>query len=229
MSVRIILIVISALLVSVLVLQAAAHAPQLYYAYMGVAQMSNQLASERLAHSYMLQRFEGEDNTKMVRQLEAAPIGDKAPLPDTYLKIRDVARHELGVGTTHDMRSIVTGLLLRSLLSREYTLSEKIGLWRGKLFSGSQLWNQQLSTDITKKVTRLEVPVYFLHGVYDYTVSYPLAKAYFERLESPVKGFYTFKHSAHTPFFEEPEKMRKIMRADVLTRSKGLADSGSTP
>ena len=38
------------------------------------------------------------------------------------------------------------------------------------------------------------------------------------------KGFYTFKQSAHSPLFEEPEKMREIVRADVLTGSKGLAD-----
>ena len=205
-------------------IQAAAQAPELYRAYIGVAQMSNQLESERLAYGYMLQRFRDDGNTKMVRRLEAARIGDAIPLPDSYLKVRDVAMHGLGVGTTHDMKSIITGLLLRSLLNREYTLSEKIGMWRGKIFSSSLLWNTQLSTDLTKKVTRLEVPVYFFHGVYDYTVSYPLARSFYERLDAPVKGFYTFKQSAHSPLFEEPEKMREIVRADVLTGSKGLAD-----
>jgi len=205
-------------------IQAAAQAPELYHAYIGVAQMSNQLESERLAYGYMLQRFRDDGNTKMVRRLEEARFGDAIPLPDSYLKVRDVAMHGLGVGTTHDMKSIVTGLLLRSLLNREYTLSEKIGMWRGKIVSSSRLWNTQLSTDLTKKVTRLEVPVYFFHGVYDYTVSYPLARSYYERLDAPVKGFYTFKQSAHSPLFEEPAKMREIMRADVLTGSKGLAD-----
>ena len=89
-------------------------------------------------------------------------------------------------------------------------------MWRGKIFSGSRLWNTQLSTDLTKKVTRLEVPVYFLHGVYDYTVSYPLAKSYYEQLDAPLKGFYTFTESAHSPLFEEPKRMREIMQADVL-------------
>ncbi len=210
-------------------IQAAARGPELYHAYIAVAQISNQLESERLAHHYMLQRYKDEGNNKMAQRLEEAPVGDTAPLPDAYLKVRDVAMHELGVGTTHDMKSVFTDMFLRSLLHREYTLGEKINLWRGKLFSGSRLWNQQLSTDLTQKVTRLEIPVYFLHGVYDYTVSYPLAKAYFERLDAPVKGFYFFKQSAHTPFFEEPEKMREIMRADVLTGSNGLADPASTP
>ena len=160
----------------------------------------------------------------MVRTLEEAPVTDSVPLPHSYLSVRDPAMHSLGIGTTHDIRSVVTGLLLRSFTNREYTLGEKIGMWRGKISSGSQLWNAQLSTDLTKKVTRLEIPVYFFHGVYDYTVSYPLARSYYERLDAPVKGFYTFRHSAHSPLFEEPERMREIMRADVLTESIGLAD-----
>jgi pimeloyl-ACP methyl ester carboxylesterase len=205
-------------------IQAAARAPQRYHAYIAVAQISNQLESERLAHRYMLARYKDEGNHKMAQRLQDGPIGATAPLPDAYLKVRDVAMHDLGVGTTHDMKSVFTDMFLRSLLHREYTLHEKINLWRGKLFSGSRLWNTQLSTDLTKKVTRLEIPVYFFHGVYDYTVSYPLAKAYFEQLDAPVKGFYTFQQSAHTPFFEESAKTREILRADVLTGSTGLAD-----
>jgi pimeloyl-ACP methyl ester carboxylesterase len=145
-------------------IQAAARAPELYRAYIGVAQMSNQLESEKLAYAYMLQRLKGDGNEKMVLTLEEAPVADSVPLPDPYVSVRDAAMHSLGIGTTHDMKSIVTGLLLRSFENREYTLSEKIGMWRGKIFSGSRLWNTQLSTDLTKKVTRLEIPVYFLHG-----------------------------------------------------------------
>lgn len=206
-------------------IQAAARAPQLYHAYIAVAQISNQLESERLAHHYMLQRYKDERNTRMAQRLEQAPVGDKVPLPDAYLRVRDEAMHELGVGTTRDMRSVFADMFLPSLLHREYTLGEKINLWRGKLFSGSRLWNTQLATDLTKKVTRLEIPAYFLHGVHDYTVSYPLAKAYFALLEAPVKGFYTFRQSAHTPFFEEPVRTREILRTDVLTGSNALADA----
>lgn len=206
-------------------IQAAARAPELFRAYIGVAQMSNQLESEKRAHGYMLQRFKDDGNAKMVRKLEEAPVADAFPLPDSYLSVRDVAMHSLGIGTTHDMKSVVTGLLLRSFENREYTLSEKINMWRGKILSGSRLWNTQLSTDLTKKVTRLEVPVYFLHGAYDYTVSYPLAKSYYVQLDAPLKGFYTFTRSAHSPLFEEPKRMREIMQADVLAGANGLADA----
>lgn len=205
-------------------IQAAARAPERFHAYVAVAQISHQLESERLAHRHMLARYREQGKHGRAKRLEAAPIGDAAPLPDAYLKLRDVAMHELGVGTTRDMKSVFADMFVRSLLHRDYTLTEKLNLWRGKLFSGSRLWNTQLSTDLTQTVTRLEIPVYFLHGVHDYTVSYPLAKAYFDRLEAPVKGFYTFEQSAHTPFFEEPQKTLEIMRSDVLTGSTSLAD-----
>ena len=109
-------------------MQTAAHAPDLYHAYIGVAQMSNQFESEKLAYNYMLQRFKARGDTKMVRQLEESPIGIAPPLPDRYLKIRDVAMHKLGIGTMHHMTSIVTGLFVPSLLNHEYTLGEKIRL-----------------------------------------------------------------------------------------------------
>ena len=205
-------------------IQLAVRAPELYHAYIGIAQISNQLESEKLAHAHMLQRFKETRNLRMVRRLEQAPVGDQVPLSDAYLALRDGAMHGLGIGTTHDMTSVLTGLLLRSLANREYTLGEKIQLWRGKLHAGSGLWNSQLSTDLTTRVTRLEIPLYFFHGSHDYTVSYPLARRFFGMLDAPVKGFYTFRKSAHSPLFEEPHRMRAIIRSDVLTRSQAMAD-----
>jgi len=66
--------------------------------------------------------------------------------------------------------------------------------------------------------------VYFCSGKYDYTVSCELSKAYLAKLKAPVKGFYTFEHSAHSPAFEEPDRMRLILREDVLAGRTLLAD-----
>ena len=40
-----------------------------------------------------------------------------------------------------------------------------------------------------------------------------------------MKGFYTFEQSAHTPLFEEPEKVQKILQEDVLAGANSLADT----
>jgi pimeloyl-ACP methyl ester carboxylesterase len=207
-------------------IQAAARAPELYAAYIGVAQMSNQLKSESLAYAYMLQQFQENGNLEMVRKLEAAPVTMTDGTPDAYLALRDEAMHSLGIGTTHDMHSVISGIFLPSLLSREYTLLEKVNMWRGKSHSGvSLLWDKMISTDLPQQVPELEIPVYFFGGIYDYTVSYMEAKAYFEKLKAPIKGFYTFEQSAHSPIFEEPEKALKILQEDVLAETNSLADA----
>jgi len=129
--------------------------------------------------------------------------------------------HSLGIGTTHDMKSVITGIFLPSLQSREYTLGEKINMWRGKFRSGASiLWDTMLATDLSQQVPEFDVPVYFFHGLYDYTCSYSEARSYFEQLKAPVKGFYTFEQSAHSPIFEEPEKVQKILQEDVTGRSE---------
>jgi pimeloyl-ACP methyl ester carboxylesterase len=68
------------------------------------------------------------------------------------------------------------------------------------------------------------IPVYFFHGLYDYTCSYEFAKKYFDNITAPIKGFYTFDQSAHTPLFEEPEKANRILINDVKNLRTDLAD-----
>jgi pimeloyl-ACP methyl ester carboxylesterase len=209
-------------------IQAAARAPELYWAYIGMSQMANQLTSERLTYEYMLQQFKEQGNRSMVRKLEAAPVTMTDGTPEAYTaSLRDIAMHRLGIGTMHDMRSIVTGLMLPSFVhNTEYTLGEKVNTWRAKAASGvSLLWDTILTTDLAKQVPELDLPVYFLHGIYDYTCSYTLAKAYFEKLKAPLKGFYTFEQSAHCPVFEEPEKTLNILQQDVLGGANSLADA----
>jgi pimeloyl-ACP methyl ester carboxylesterase len=206
-------------------IQAAARAPELYHAYIGVSQIAYQLRSENLAYAYMLEQFKANGNTRMVRLLEEAPVTMSVPLPPAYDAARDEAMHSLGIGTTHDMTSVITGIFLPSWRWPEYTLGEKVNLWRGKIFSrGSGLWNEMLSTDLTATLTALDLPVYFMHGAHDYTVAYPLAQAYCATLTAPVKGFYTFDQSAHSPMFEEPEATIRILLEDVLAGTNALAD-----
>jgi pimeloyl-ACP methyl ester carboxylesterase len=208
-------------------LQAAALAPDLYYSYIGIAQMVHQLEPERLAYEYMLERFGLAGNSRMVRKLQASPVSITDGTPGAYLALRERAMHSLGIGTTRDITSVVSGIVLQSVKSPQYTLREKVKMWRGKFASGvSALWNEMLATNLAESLTELALPIYFLHGVYDYTCSYTLAKSYFEQLKAPLKGFYTFERSAHSPIFEEPKKAGRILRDDVLAGVNNLADQG---
>jgi len=210
---------------TVVALQAAARSPERFYAYVAVGQMTWQLKSENLSYEYMVKAYREKGDLGMAKRLEQSPPGMAVPLPVGYMKLRDAAMHGLGVGTTRDMRSVITGVFLASWFHPEYTLGEKLATWRGKFTCDRLLWDSIVSTDLTKLVTRLDVPVYFFHGVHDYTVSYPMARDYFRALSAPVKGFYTFQDSAHSPFLEEPDRTHRIIRQDVLTGGTSLADA----
>jgi pimeloyl-ACP methyl ester carboxylesterase len=206
-------------------IQVIARDPRLFHAYIGVAQMSHQLRSEILAYEYMVKRFRANGDHDMVQTLEAAPVTMTNGTPDAYLAVRDRAMHSLGVGTTHTMNSVVTGILFPSLTCRDYSLREKANLWLGKSRSGvSILWHEMLATDLSERVTSFDVPVYFFHGAYDYTVSAELGKGYFMKIQAPIKGFYIFQHSAHSPLFEEPDKMRQIFKDDIFMNKNDHAD-----
>jgi pimeloyl-ACP methyl ester carboxylesterase len=123
------------------------------------------------------------------------------------------------------MGSVITGVFLPVWLDPEYTLGEKLAIWRGKWSAPSaRLWNEMLASDLPALVPELEIPAYFLHGRHDYTVSRPLARAYLRQLRAPTKAFYSFEHSAHSPIFEEPERTRVILVEDVLAGRTALAD-----
>ena len=80
------------------------------------------------------------------------------------------------------------------------------------------------ATDVAETVPVINVPAYLVHGTYDYTISYVQAKVYFDRLQAPLKGFFTFEESAHSPMFEQPEQLLRIMHNNVLAGAVSLAD-----
>jgi len=209
---------------SYLGIQTAERAPERFHAYVGMGQVAHQQRSEVLAYAYALERFRKAGDERMVRRLEAAPVTGDAPLPRAYMKVRDAAMHRLGVGTTRDMRSVVTGVFVPVWRTPGYTVRERIAVGRGKTFSRGVMWDDFLTTDLMADVTDLEVPVYFCHGRFDCTCSYDLARSYFRQLRAPVKGFYTFEQSAHSPAFEEPGRFRQVLRQDVLAGETRLAD-----
>ena len=209
---------------SFLGIQAAAAAPDRFHAYVGMGQISHQLRAEVAAHDYLLAAYLELGDTAMVGKLRAAPVSMTEGTSDAWMRLRDAAMHGIGVGTTRDMRSVITGIFLPVWQSRAYTLTEKINIWRGKARLRRLLWEEILHTDLAHQVNRLEIPAYFLIGRYDYTINPALARDYFQRLDAPLKGFYTFENSAHSPLFEEPDRAIGILLQDVMQQKTDMAD-----
>lgn len=207
-------------------IQAAVKAPELYHAYIGIGQISNTLESEKIAYDYMVKYYETAGEEKTVKMLKGLSFKTLDYLPKDYDKIRDEVMHRAGIGTTHEMKSVVTGIFMPVMQNQEYTLGEKINIWRGKAFSKSSVLTDELyKSDLSNTITKLKIPVYFFSGIYDYTVNYSMSEAYLKKIDAPVKGFYLFKESAHSPIFEEPKKVMQVMQEDVKNGKNDLADN----
>lgn len=91
-------------------IQAIVERPELYKGYIAIGQMSDQPRSEQLAYEYMLSLCERENNQTLLEQLTDNPFGT-----DSYFNsgVRDKAMHALGVGTTRNMKSVITGIFFR--------------------------------------------------------------------------------------------------------------------
>lgn len=209
-------------------IQAVASYPQLFHAYIGIAQITRQAESEVLCYKYMMDQYVANGNSKMVAELNKYPIleNESLILPFFNSVIRDQAQHDLGIGTMHNMRSIIKDVFLAVWTCKAYTMKEKLNIWISKFsfLKKTGLRREVIQADIPAKVPRLEIPLYFFSGKYDLTVNKDLSKEYLAKIEAPVKGFYTFNNSAHSPMFEEPQRLKEILIKDVLNKSTYLAD-----
>ncbi len=209
-------------------LQAVYQAPELYEAYLSMAQITRQAESEKLAFEFMVHYFDKANDHKAIKTLQTFEgLQSEASILAFHNSLfRDEAMHQLGIGTMHKMKSVFRDIFIPAWTCRAYTLSEKLDTWKSKLrfLPQTHLKKEIIATDFSGIYPRLEVPVFFFSGRFDLTVNVALSKAYYQNLQAPLKGFYTFENSAHSPLFEEPERFREIIEKDVLHLKTDLAD-----
>lgn len=201
-------------------IQAVARLPQLYHAYISMAQITNQAESERIAYKYMTEQYSVLKDKSTLTELEKYPLLNTDTCFSAFYKslIRDKSMHDLGIGTMHNMHSVFRGVFVPVWTCKAYTFKEKLAIWKSKFsfVKKAGFVDQLFEMDIPSSIPKLEIPVYFFSGKYDLTVNRDLSKSYLEKLQAPEKAFYLFDNSAHSPLFEEPEKFRRIIKEEIL-------------
>ena len=201
-------------------LPAVSKAPDLFHAYIAMGQITRQRESERIAYDFMLKQFTEQNDQRSVKMLKRFNhLVTESDLISFYNSgTRDNLMHELGIGTMRSMKSVFKDIFLPVWTCRAYTLREKYNIWKSKIFflSKTNLKTETLTTDFSGAFPEIDVPIYFICGKYDLTVNVDLSNDYYNRLNAPLKGFYTFGNSAHGPLFEEPERFREILVKDIL-------------
>jgi len=203
--------------------------PELFMAYIGMSMITDQSLSEQYSYQYMCKTYKELGNDKKLKELEKYStvfetnkgIDFNDPLTLEYFNnYRDKDMHELGVGTTRTMKSVITGIFFRSFLMSEFSLMERINIWRAKIFTnGAPVISDAFNFNAFETVKELKIPFYVFAGKYDYTTVYDLQRKYFDKVKAPEKNFYTFENSAHSPLFEENEKAINIILKDIFKKN----------
>lgn len=211
-------------------LLAAQKRPDLFKAYIGIAQLTDMKHSEILSYNFAMAKAEQLEDEAAISQLQ--DLGNP-PFYDyeKVIKEREILRKMGGMDVDIHLRSKLTR---KGIFTPDYSLSELWRAWRVSLEMPPHFWKKIMAFNAFEAVPQLDLPVYFLEGRQDYQVPSELAAQYLDSLKAPVKQLIWFEKSGHLPIYEENEKYVETMKNikkevlgyyDNLARLQQLRDS----
>ncbi|MEK5038354.1 alpha/beta fold hydrolase [Sporosarcina sp. FSL K6-3457] len=186
--------------------------PEYYSAYVGISQITNVRESEKRIYNDLLQVCKEKKDYKG-RKLLKKNKRSSSKLSNHYMqnvKGRLLKRYQLGL----TREPLPTYFMIQKLFSfPQYSFKNKLEYCKGLIHSSRLLFSMTKDINLFQNSCDFKVPIYFIHGIYDYQVSLPLGKEYFGQLDSPKKELIIFEESAHFPNFEEPDKFNEILNS----------------
>lgn len=186
--------------------------PENVAAFVGVSQVVNATAGERLSYHFTLEEAKRRGNTEAVRELSA--LGEP-PYPMASILAQRKWLENFGGGSFHKPTSLIS-LMWQSFAASELTLLDGFYYQSGANFSLNALTKENARVDWWTNAKQFKMPVFVVSGRFDYNTPSGLQKAWFDRIEAPIKTHRWFEDSAHSPLFEEPEAFNQFMIGEVL-------------
>ncbi|WP_350286779.1 alpha/beta hydrolase [uncultured Croceitalea sp.] len=201
--------------------------PENYMAYIGIGQEVAAYQAELLSYRYTLKKAQEAKNTKAIEELKE--IGE--PQSGDYRQMYKtgfwglVKQKEwlLKLGGERYDRTNYRDWMFSIWFSREYSFFDVIKYGKASGFSAGNIINDPdfNNFNFLNQIPKVEVPVFFISGKYDYNTPWTLVKKYHDRLNAPYKEFIVFDKSGHSPIFEEPERFNKeIIRIFAIVNSR---------
>jgi pimeloyl-ACP methyl ester carboxylesterase len=185
-------------------LKAALARPELYSAYVGIGQVVDSRANERLSYEYGLAEARRRGDTTAVRELESiAPYPGDAPLTRERIIIARKWPQHYGGLSAHRERSRY--YFDAPLLSPAYDAADVAAIDQGNRFTLGKVLDELKAVDFTG-VREFPIPVVMFMGRHDYTTPSEPTRAWLEAVRAPFKKGVWFENSAHMIPFEEPGK-----------------------
>jgi pimeloyl-ACP methyl ester carboxylesterase len=190
--------------------------PELYSCYVGIGQVGRMAEGEAASYLWTLDQAKKRGNRRAADALVAM---GPPPYEGDWQKKTMTQRSYLAWfgGEEYRNRFGASGYVVSGVLfSREYTLADRVNVFRGILGSMRLLWPELLQVDLFESVPEIKVPVFVMAGKHDHESPSEIAERYFNALRAPAKELIWFNQSAHLPNAEERGLFNKIMVEKVL-------------
>ncbi|MFZ0800134.1 MAG: alpha/beta hydrolase [Terriglobales bacterium] len=190
-----------------------AHArPDLFYAYVGDAQMVNWRKNLSASYARVLELARAAGDRQAI-----AALTEIGPPPWDSLKKWPVFRK----CERAYQAKLATAPPVPETLSPEYASPEERAQYEAADdFSFLHFWGMKMSgplqdVDLPALGTDFGIPIFILQGQEDLTALPELAKAYFDSIKAPRKQFYLVPGTGHEPSATELDMTRKVLVEQV--------------
>jgi pimeloyl-ACP methyl ester carboxylesterase len=191
--------------------------PELFHAYVGMGQVTDERRSEHIGLQYVRDRARELGNQQALQELAGL---DMDKLKDAVIQRKWLSRFggdfyegkALPLLSDFDRRWVWS-----ALRSPEYSWLDLLRFQLGFSKALRSLFREFKQVNFMRTAARLDVPVYFFMGRHDHNKHPELVSEYYEMLEAPRgKHLIWFDKSGHSPCLEEPEQFAEMMISRVL-------------
>ena len=197
---------------SILGIHLAHTRPDLFYAYIGTAQIVNWQKGLSASYSRVLEMARASGDKQAITALTT--IG-----PPPWNSISKWPMYHKWEQTYQ--AKLVTAPAAPTTISAEYaSAQERAQYAAADDFDFEHFWGLTLSGPLTRVDlpalgTEFEVPIFIIQGQEDLTAVPEFAKAYFDSLKAPRKQFYSVPGTGHAPTVPELNLVLKILTDEV--------------
>jgi pimeloyl-ACP methyl ester carboxylesterase len=197
---------------SILGIYMARARPDLFYAYLGEAQLSNERKSLSVSYERVLEMARAAGDQQAITAL----TGIGPPPWNSISKWPVFRKWERAY-----QAKLVTAPSPPVAISPEYASPEERAQWDAaddfnfEHFWGVTLSGPLMSVDLPALGTDFSIPIFIIQGEEDLTAPHELAKAYFDIIKAPRKRFYLVPGTGHEASLPELNLILKVLVEQV--------------
>jgi pimeloyl-ACP methyl ester carboxylesterase len=198
---------------TVLGIQMVKRRPDLFAAYVGTGQVVAKAEKERILYARLMRKLEAAHDEEGIRKLKTvtAPYNSEAEL-----QVERAVSSRFDPPVERDLRRELTPVVL---YAPNYSLRDIYDFTHAPAYAGEAIYRQQLPYDARRLGLKFDLPFFIFEGEADSITPPDLAKAYFDSIQAPVKGFVTFKDVGHSAVLTRPDAFLQ----ELLRRVRPLA------